>query len=120
MIDYLLHRGHALITPPPGLFVLCFGRYMQTKKATADLTRARLTVQHAHHYFTKALNICDAVRGNSLGRATVGVFGGDVAALSKLCDYRGELDYLNYYSIRRYSSAPIGILDLVAYALRHE
>jgi len=48
----------------------------QAKKTAAVLTRACLAVQHAHHYFTLALKICDEVRGTAGGRAFIGAIGG--------------------------------------------
>jgi len=50
--------------------------YNSAKKKATDLVRARLVVQHAHHYFTRALKICDELRGTSSGRAFVGALGG--------------------------------------------
>ena len=61
----------------------------QTKKTVKDLTRARQTVQHAHRYFSQALRICDEVRGSSLSRKTVGLFGGNFGVMGKITDYQG-------------------------------
>lgn len=56
---------------------------------TTDLTRARLAVQHSHHYFTRALNICDDVRSTSTGGILFGAFGNGMNDMSKMLLYRG-------------------------------
>jgi len=63
--------------------------YDVAKKMTTDLTRARLAVQHAHHYFTRTLDECDSIRGTSTGGALlVRSFGGDICDMSKMLQYR--------------------------------
>jgi hypothetical protein len=50
-----------------------------------------LTVQHAHHYFTRVLRICDDVRGTSVGRAMIGGLGGDgINEMTKKIQYQGK------------------------------
>jgi hypothetical protein len=63
----------------------------QVKKAAADLTRACLVVQHAHHYFTLALKICDDIRGAAGGRAFIGALGGGggINDMTKKIQYGG-------------------------------
>jgi hypothetical protein len=48
----------------------------QAKKIAAELTRACLAVQHAHHYFTQTLKLCDEVRSTGTSRALIGAMGG--------------------------------------------
>jgi hypothetical protein len=57
----------------------------------ADLSRACLVVQHAHHYFTLALKICDDVRGTSAGRGVLGLLGGGggIVDMTRKVQYRG-------------------------------
>ena len=61
-------------------------------KTAADLTRARLAVQNSHSYFTRALKICDGIRGTATNRALLGAFGGDgIGEMSKMSGYRGAI-----------------------------
>lgn len=57
----------------------------QAQKKVTDFDRARVTVQHAHHYYTTVLKTIDAVRGTALGRAALG----GVSEISKNSDYQG-------------------------------
>ncbi|KZS93031.1 hypothetical protein SISNIDRAFT_550047 [Sistotremastrum niveocremeum HHB9708] len=49
-----------------------------------NMLRARVTAQHAHHYFDTALKTCDAIRGTAVGRALLGGF----SEMSKNQDYK--------------------------------
>jgi len=64
--------------------------YNAAKKMAADLSRACLVVQHAHHYFTLALKICDDVRGTSAGRGVLGLLGGGggIVDMTRKVQYR--------------------------------
>ena len=62
--------------------------FMKAKKMTTDLTRARLAVQNSHSYFTRALKICDNVRGGSMSRVIIGGFGGGLSDASKMIEYK--------------------------------
>ncbi|KZS98860.1 hypothetical protein SISNIDRAFT_480460 [Sistotremastrum niveocremeum HHB9708] len=46
-------------------------RFEVSQVAVKNMARAKVTVQHAHHYFDSAIKTCDAVRGTALGRALV-------------------------------------------------
>ncbi|KAF8579540.1 hypothetical protein K439DRAFT_1663190 [Ramaria rubella] len=54
-----------------------------------DLLRARVTVQHAHHYYTSVLQTLDALRGTAIGRAALGGVGEitatQIAAKAQIC-----------------------------------
>lgn len=56
---------------------------LQVKKTIADMTRARQSIQHAHHFFQNALRIYDAIRGPA--NKSVGSFG----EMGRMHDYRG-------------------------------
>ncbi|KAF8495072.1 hypothetical protein JB92DRAFT_3099900 [Gautieria morchelliformis] len=56
----------------------------QAQTLVTDLLRARVTVQHAHHYYMIVLHTIDALRGTAIGRAALGGMG----ELSKHRDYR--------------------------------
>ncbi|TDL28049.1 hypothetical protein BD410DRAFT_894160 [Rickenella mellea] len=53
-------------------------------RTIADMTRARQTIQHAHHYFQNALRIYDAIRGPA--NKSVGSFG----EMGRMHDYRAS------------------------------
>lgn len=70
---------------------LIFRSINQAKKTASDLTRACLVVQHAHHYFTRALKISDDIRGTAIGRASIGALGGGggIGDMTKKIQYGG-------------------------------
>jgi len=67
--------------------------YNAAKKTATDLTRACQVVQHAHHYFTRALKICDDVRGTSTGRSVMGTLGGGdgIIEMTKKIQYQDSV-----------------------------
>ncbi len=63
---------------------------VQAQRQVAALTRARLSMQHAHKYFSEGLKVCDDLNpGSKLGSIAEG-FGGDLVSMSKQNDYKGE------------------------------
>ena len=68
-----------------------FSSVNQAKKTALDLIRARLVVQHAHHYFTRTLKISDDIHGTAAGRALVGALGGGggIGEMTKKIQYGG-------------------------------
>ncbi|GJJ10657.1 hypothetical protein Clacol_004884 [Clathrus columnatus] len=58
--------------------------YSTAEESVSNFHRARVTVQHAHHYYTDVLQILDAIRGTALGRAALG----GVSEISKNRDYQ--------------------------------
>lgn len=54
-----------------------------------DITRARLTIQHAHRYYSLALHVTDELKPGTLGSRLVEGFAGDLANMSRQNEYKG-------------------------------
>jgi len=63
----------------------------EAHRQVAALTRARLSMQHAHKYFSDGLKVCDDLNpGSKLGSIAEG-FGGDLVSMSKQNDYKAAI-----------------------------
>jgi len=63
----------------------------EAQKQLVALTRARLSIQHAHKYFSDALKVCDDLNpGSKLSALSEGL-GGDLVNMSKQNDYNSAI-----------------------------
>ena len=55
-----------------------------------DFTRARVTVQHAHKYFSLVLKVCDDLNPGKKGSTAVEGLGGECVSMTKEAYYRSK------------------------------
>ncbi|KZT44255.1 hypothetical protein SISSUDRAFT_1057227 [Sistotremastrum suecicum HHB10207 ss-3] len=79
-------------------------RFEVSQVVVKNMARAKVTVQHAHHYFDSAIKTCDAVRGTALGRALVMGMDDGWSEMARNQNYKGII--LSSRSLRSNSVVP--------------
>ncbi|KZT44254.1 hypothetical protein SISSUDRAFT_345120 [Sistotremastrum suecicum HHB10207 ss-3] len=66
-------------------------RVEASQVAVKNMARAKITVQHAQHYFDSAIKTCDAVQGTPLGRALVMGMDNGWSEMARNQNYKGDI-----------------------------